>query len=155
MRESHESTCPACGATEACTAGEAAERLRLLGKLRPTADQPEPEILWELFRAAAESMVCSRCGHAGLGVRRVSDDDEDWPEAAVCEICRRPIPAERIAALPHVTRCAGCQRAEEAGDLGEEPEYCPKCGSLMTLRPARGSGIARYVMACTGSPPCR
>jgi DNA-directed RNA polymerase subunit M/transcription elongation factor TFIIS len=43
----------------------------------------------------------------------------------------------------------GCQNGDEQGRDSDAPQYCPKCGNLMTVRQSRGAGIARYVLACT------
>jgi hypothetical protein len=84
------------------------------------------------------------------------DDDGDWQAAVLCEVCRQPIAAERLEALPGTNRCVACQgKAELAGVHDEEPEYCPYCGSLVEIRVSRGAGITRYRRFCTGSPPCR
>ena len=66
-----------------------------------------------------------------------------------------PIPPERLEILPGTRRCVKCQNAAELGDARDEPEFCPKCGSLVELRVSRGAGITRYKRVCTGVPPCR
>jgi hypothetical protein len=83
------------------------------------------------------------------------DDDADWQAAVLCEICREPIPPERVEALPGVKRCVACQNNTEAGIDFEEPEFCPRCGAIVEVRVSRGSGITRYRRFCTGMPPCR
>ena len=75
--------------------------------------------------------------------------DDNWPMARKCENCGSLIPAERVSLLPDVALCAACQRLQDRGDRRDEPEYCPRCGAPMTVRPTRGGGITRYEMACT------
>jgi len=149
--------CPACSATELCGPDEVVHRLRAAGKLRGDGRVPEPEIIDELFRAVVPALRCAACGHRGLAIGPASDDDEDWPEAPRCDLCGGPIPAERVAALPGVRRCAACQQREESGEgpVTDEIEYCPRCGAPMELRPGGGAGVTRYIMVCTGNPPCR
>ena len=127
-------------------------RLLALGKLRRAA-APEPELVAELFRAAARELTCPDCQAVGLAVN-AADDEADWPGAHICQGCGKPIQPERIEALPGAVLCAACQQLDESGGPAE-PDFCPKCGSLMVLRASTGPGLARYRLVCTGSPPCR
>lgn len=38
-----------------------------------------------------------------------------------CELCGRPIPRERLFAIPYATLCAECKTAEEAGEAESDP----------------------------------
>lgn len=149
--------CPDCGYQTTLGADDIAVRLRLLGHLRRDKD-PDEGVLAELLTTSAQNMTCPTCKSVGLGVRdQVDDADEfdDWQAAVLCEICREPIPEERLEVAPDAKRCVGCQAKAEAGTLPEEPDFCPRCGSLVELRVSRGGGITRYKRFCTGQPPCR
>lgn len=144
--------CPRCPWSEVCAPADVARWLLKARKVRP-GREPAPEIMAEVLRASAAALACPSCGRTGLRAGPACEDRCEWPEA-VCSACAGPIPAERLEALPGATFCAACQRMAESG-RAEETEYCPKCGSPMALRLSRGGGPARYVMVCTGSPPCR
>ncbi len=152
-REACEIRCPACSWSEVCGPREVARWLVQARKAR-AGREPEWDVMVEVFRATGPALTCPRCGAQGLAVGPPREDEEDWPEVT-CARCSRPIPKERLEALPGATRCAACQRVEESGGEPGSREYCPKCGSPMVLRLARSSGTARYVMVCTGNPPCR
>jgi predicted amidophosphoribosyltransferase len=147
--------CRACGWREVCGPDAVAGWLRTVGKLRP-GRQPEREILHELLLASASQLICPDCQAQGLHAAPASDDSVSWPDVVLCEACQKPIPRERVEALPGVTFCASCQNKI---DRGEEPsgavEYCPRCGAPMEVRLARTGGMTRYVMACTNNPPCQ
>ncbi len=153
-RETIELNCPRCSWAEVCGPSAAAEWLRRVGKLRGR-ELPEWEILVEVLRAAAEKLTCPRCGATGLAAGPADAEGDDWPEAAVCRGCGRPIPPERLEAVPGTTYCAACQGAAESGREPTTIEYCPRCGAPMEPRLAPGGGVARYVMTCTAVPPCR
>jgi predicted RNA-binding Zn-ribbon protein involved in translation (DUF1610 family) len=53
--------------------------------------------------------------------------------------------------FPNADLCVACQAKSDRGEASDAPEYCPRCGNLMTLRQVR-RGLTRYVMAC---PSCR
>jgi hypothetical protein len=144
-----------------CGANDAASRLRLIGLLRREKD-PDEDALAELLIDAAPRMTCPGCRAKGTLRATPSEalpedwEDGNWQAAVLCEICRQPIPFERLEALPGSRRCVDCQGKAETGSLAEdEPEYCPKCGALVELRVSRGTGITRYKRCCTGVPPCR
>jgi hypothetical protein len=128
--------------------------LQQAGKIR-AGRKPEPDILAELFRSSAGQFTCPECGHIGLMVALDEEDNGDWPGPRPCSDCGRPIPAERLEAVPGTTLCSACQQRDESGGPPAQVEYCPKCGAPMELRLTRTPGISRYVMACTASPPCR
>lgn len=129
-------------------------RLRLVGVLRRDSD-PEEAIVLELMTDAVKRMTCPGCKAIGLKVSEEdpADDEDDWLAAVLCTVCRKPIDPERVEALPGTKQCVGCQGKEEAGEIEEEPDFCPKCGSLVEIRVSRGSGIARYKRFCTAG--CR
>lgn len=137
-------------------AADAASRLRLVGSLRRDG-QPEIAVIEALLIDAAGRMTCPGCKQIGLTVEDPADetDTDDWLAAVLCEACRKPIDPKRVEALPGVKRCAACQQRAEAGESDDEPEFCPRCGSLMELRVSRRGGLTRYRLFCTGDPPCR
>jgi len=112
-------------------------------------------------------MTCPTCKRVGLTLAEADDGDfddaefdngvaGDWQAAVMCQVCREPIPPERLEFVPDAKHCVACQGKAELGALpDDDPEFCPKCGSLVELRVSRGSGITRYKRFCTGMPPCR
>jgi len=148
----YELRCSVCDWLQLCGPGMMRDWLRKVGKIRATSDM-DSAILVELFCSCASQYVCPECGQHGLHV--AAETDEDWPQAVSCEVCSKPIPAERLAAIPGTTLCAVCQEKEEQGVDTTQPEYCPSCGALMIVRPSSSGGITRYVASCTGNPPCR
>ena len=121
-------------------------------------NDPDEAILAELLPGAAERMTCLSCKRIGLLVSDEEDADEadDWQAARLCEACRKPIPPERLEVFPDARRCVACQNNAEAGvEPDEEPDFCPRCGSLVELRVSSAGGLTRYRRFCTGSPPCR
>ena len=85
--------CNACDWQTTCGEEEIARRLRVLGLLRRTAHPPE-DLVRELLATSAERLACDQCGKAGLAFSesKLEDDDGDWQQATVCEVCRKPIP---------------------------------------------------------------
>jgi predicted RNA-binding Zn-ribbon protein involved in translation (DUF1610 family) len=130
-------------------------RLRELGMLRRDKD-PSQDLVAELFASAAGRMVCPACDHQGLSVSEAEAedewDDETWNSGRSCTVCGQPIAAERLAAFPDAQRCVTCQQAADRGADQATPDYCPRCGTPMTLRPRRGRGLAGYEMVC---PQCK
>jgi hypothetical protein len=148
--------CRRCGWRTVCGRDDAIARLRLIGLLRREPD-PDENVVAALLVDAAPRMTCPICKEKTLAAAPAEPEAEDqWLAAVLCDICRQPIPPERVEALPGVTRCTGCQQKSEAGALTDtEPEYCPQCGALLEIRMSRGPGISRYKRFCTGNPPCR
>lgn len=144
--------CNACGWSEVCGPAEVSQWLMRANKLR-RGREPDWEIMIEVLRAAAATLPCRACGSEGLGVGPPRDD-VDWPER-VCEACAKPISRERLDALPKTTFCSGCALKRERGQTTTEVEYCPRCGAPMAVKLSHRGGLTRYVMACTGTPPCR
>lgn len=141
--------CGACSWTELCGPDAMAAWLRKARKLRADSE-PELEIMVELLPAAAPRLACPQCGQLGLTASPAADDAE-WPEPALCESCSKPIPPERLEAVPDATLCAVCQEQEELGQAETDTEYCPKCGAPMEVRLSRSPGLARYVSVCTAN----
>lgn len=150
-------SCPSCGWRTVCGSADIASRLRLVGLLRRDKD-PDDDILAALFDDAAARMTCPTCKQVGLtaGDADTADDDDDWQTAVLCEACRKPIDPERLEVFPDSKRCVACQARSESGvPEPDEPDFCPRCGSLVELRVSRGSGLTRYRRFCTGQPSCR
>jgi predicted RNA-binding Zn-ribbon protein involved in translation (DUF1610 family) len=113
---------------------------------------PEPDLLPELFRAAAARFACPQCRAVGLSVGDADDDDDEaWGMPRKCESCGRPIARERLEVFPDARLCVGCQAQSDRGAVSGPAEYCPRCGSVMTIGQSR-RGVTRYVMIC---PNCR
>jgi predicted RNA-binding Zn-ribbon protein involved in translation (DUF1610 family) len=152
MDRSAQLTCSQCGYRTVRGITSMVEWLRGCRMVRRDA-APEPELVPELFRSAAGKFVCPQCGAKGLAVGPVEDlDDAAWGMGRACDACGRPIDAERLAALPDTRLCVACQAKDDRGQTADEPEYCPRCGSLMAVRQTRGSGVTRYKQVC---PQCR
>jgi hypothetical protein len=158
--------CSKCQWRTVCGEEELARRLRTLGLLR-RSPHPPSELVSELLRLNAHRLTCDACQHVGLTIVADSDggrlgtaslaqeDDGDWQQAVICQICREPISPERLEIFPNSKRCAKCQDLADRGAEPEPPEFCPKCGALLEMRVSQGGGITRYKQFCTGSPPCR
>jgi Zn finger protein HypA/HybF involved in hydrogenase expression len=148
--------CQRCGWRTCCGQQEIERRLRGLGLLRRAPHPPE-ELVRELLAANLSRLKCDACGFAGLRLGKIDQADApgDWQQVVLCQICNQPITPERLEVFPYATRCVDCQDASDRGVETAEPEFCPKCGSLLELRVSRGSGIIRYKQFCTNSPPCR
>ena len=148
--------CRSCGFRTVCGKDDLAARLRLVGQLRRDKE-PDEAIVAALLDEYAPLMTCPGCKAIGLVAEDADDewsDEDDWQAAVLCEVCRKPIDPERLEALPETQRCTECQSKSESGALeDEDPEFCPRCGSLVELRVSRGTGITRYKRFCTGG--CR
>lgn len=141
-------SCPECAWRQSCGPQGMADWVRTTGMLRRN-QRPSPAELVELLRAAAARLACPQCGQTGLVACAAADDAQDWPGARTCEACGRPIPAERLEALPNARLCTACQRGDDRGDPPSQVDYCPRCGSPMTIRQSRSTGITRYVAVCS------
>lgn len=123
------------------------QRLRDVGMLRRQAEPDWPMII-ELVSNQADTLKCGNCGHTGLILEEARDDfDDAFVGTRLCEVCKQPIPPERLEVFPDSTRCAACQNKSTA----EDADYCPQCGTPMTIQTSKGQGIARYVYRC---PDC-
>jgi hypothetical protein len=134
-------------------------RLRSLGMLRRDPD-PDDELVGVLMAESISRMTCPSCNEMRLTGHPLNSAmlpfDVEWETAVLCEICREPIPPERLEAIPTTKRCVACQgKSETATGDDVTTEYCPQCGAPVELRVSRGAGITRYKRSCTGEPPCR
>ncbi len=95
------------------------------------------------------------------------DDDQDFGQVVdvpvrPCAACGRPIPPERLAAIPAATRCVSCQQRTEAApsDWRVSELVCPRCAShglqsRMVWRTAYDPAISGYFLGCSRFPECR
>ncbi len=144
-------SCPSCQHTEVCGPTAMLDWLRRARAIRLDVEH-EPELVAELFRATAAKFRCRQCGATGLVAQPAEpEDDETWGMARKCAACGRPIPPERLEALPTTTLCVACQSQDDRGQAADAPEYCPRCGNVMVVRQSRTPGVTRYVVAC---PKC-
>ncbi len=150
----YETACPECGWSELCGPEGMARRMVSARRLKRTSEL-SLEMLSELFRAAAGSLICPECEHVGLKLKPRSDLDENWPGGRACSACAKTIPQERLELYPEATLCAACQGKIDRGERVGDMDYCPRCGAPMQLRPRQSGGITRYEMVCTARPPCR
>ncbi len=144
--------CPVCLWRETCGPGEMLAWLRNVGKARPNKGM-DLEILYEVFRSAAEAFVCPKCGRRGLNLFNAVEAAH-WPEVPSCRKCGQPIGRERLAAVPNTRVCAACQRDMERGAAKPDREFCPRCGAPMEVRAVQEGRRTRYVLSCSARPPC-
>jgi hypothetical protein len=146
--------CANCRFATMFDAAAVAGWLQAAGRLHRHSEATTGE-LRELALALAPQIPCTGCGELRLAAAVVGDDSDDWPMARRCEDCGQLISPERVEVFPDTRVCTSCQSRDEQGCSPDAPEYCPHCGSPMVVRQSRGSGIRRYVMECSGNPPCR
>ncbi|REK19294.1 MAG: hypothetical protein DWQ37_01495 [Planctomycetota bacterium] len=151
MHLSAQLACPSCDWQCYCGASDMLRWLKRAGMVRRDT-APEPELLPELFRAAAGKFACPECRREGLNVGEAEEnDDEAWGMARKCSECGQPIARERLEVFPDTTVCVACQGKLDRGESTDAPEYCSRCGNVMTLKQS-GRGVTRYAMVC---PSCR
>jgi Zn finger protein HypA/HybF involved in hydrogenase expression len=162
--------CTQCGWLTIGGEEDIVRRLRALGLFR-RAPHPPIELVSELLKTNAHRLTCDACHQPGLAIiahgdagsleihssviLAESEDDGDWQQAVICQVCREPISPDRLEVFPKAKRCAKCQDLSDRGAEPITPEYCPKCGAIVELRVSRGGGITRYKRFCTGQPSCR
>jgi hypothetical protein len=143
-----ELTCSACGAREMIGPPQMLERLHAAGMLK-REKEPDWELVRELFRSSATARRCEKCGSCAVVLQLCADaEDDDWGDVRCCEQCGATIPAQRLEIFPDTRLCVACRQTRDRGVEDTEPEYCPRCGSVMQMRLSRSSGISRYVMHC-------
>ena len=145
--------CRKCLWSEVCGPAQMTSWLRSAGRIRAGREM-EPEILFEVFRAAAGSFGCPKCGGLGLAVTGAADERAEWPGVAACAKCGRPIGSERLEAVPGTTCCAACQNDQERGQERPDKDHCPRCGAPLEVRVLTQGDRTRYVMGCSANPPC-
>ena len=138
--------CNKCATEHRLTDAQMLERLQMRGMLRRET-KPDAELLRELMSTIIKDAPCADCG--GLGATLHDDWCDDWSDDVQCKGCKTTIPPERLEVFPDTTYCPACQSSREAGGSpGEEEEYCPRCGGIMSLARRGGAGLAGYQMAC-------
>jgi len=131
---------------------ELQSRLRKLGMLK-REDQRDLDLLLQLARAARERLFCPACGGGCLTVELAPAEDDWGMPAKPCAACGAIIPSERLELFPESELCAACQQRIDRGQTPDQhDDFCPHCGTRMTVRQRRGSGIAGYELIC---PACR
>jgi DNA-directed RNA polymerase subunit M/transcription elongation factor TFIIS len=140
--------CPKCGWAEEAEARQIERRLRDAGLLKRNP-HPSRDELRELLLGVAVRLNCPECNHAGLTVHKSPEPEGDWQAAPCCQQCGQPIDPERLEVFPDTRTCVACQRCSDRGAPSDQPEYCPRCGSLMEVRQTRGAGITRYALVCS------
>lgn len=145
--------CKACRYEEQTAVAELFQRLQKLGLMK-RADEPDLAVALELARSSVQRSPCPRCKGNDFAPELCTqaDDDEDWGDPKPCSACGKLIPAERIALFPEVELCTKCQQRLDSGNTTAVDDYCPHCGTPMTMRQGRGPGLTRYELIC---PSCR
>ena len=144
--------CPFCNHRTVCDKLQLAQRLRSMGMLKRDSS-PNWKFVLALLESVADTMACEECLKPGLIISLLdTGDDEDWGQARKCLGCNTPIAPERLEIFPNTELCPACQTREENGEaVGTDIDYCSKCGDILTVKRAPGSGVARYVVRC---PSC-
>ncbi len=150
-----EMRCPACAWRELADTEGLLVWLRRAGMLRGNR-RPDVEVIEELLPVALGKLTCPACRHTSLTAHRMEEDAQDdlWDVAITCTACGRPIPPERLEALPDTRICVACQSADEQGGLEGEDAWCPQCGGPMQWR-VQHTGRTRYRLVCQRFPACR
>lgn len=141
--------CLSCNHVEGLLEPEVIQRLRQSGKLRREA-KPDHALVIQLASASAPGWNCAACDQIGLTAsEREFEGDDGWGGAVACKRCKSAIPPARIEIFPDATLCADCQSKEDAGETSDEPDFCPRCGSIMELKKSH-RGVTRFELACMG-----
>lgn len=144
---------------------DAAGRLRwlqLAGHLRKVHD-PHSPLIEPLVPLQLAKECCSECGQQRMRMllislhqtqNQASEDDMEWGSRRLCQDCRQPIAAERLAALPEATRCIACQSTSVCAAAVDtlSDENCPKCGAWLHWETLRTS-IGTFRLVCRQCGP--
>ena len=146
--------CPNCSHSEPASSEALLSRLHSAGLLRRASrkEREDLDYLMALARTIADRWPCAACDAIGLKIEEADEATDEFDGGRPCDACGKMIPAERIKLFPETTLCTNCQSVIDHGGTPDTQEYCPRCGSLMQIRSARGSGVARYALVC---PQCR
>ncbi|HZL88078.1 MAG TPA: TraR/DksA C4-type zinc finger protein [Pirellulaceae bacterium] len=146
--------CPACRFTEPSDRQALIARLQSAGLLKRASKEELQDFayLLALANTATNRWNCPGCGAAGYSVAAADDFADEFAAAKECSACGQRIPPERLELFPDATLCVDCQSAIDRGSAPDTQEFCPRCGSRMQVRAARGAGVARYALVC---PQCR
>ncbi|MEK6233342.1 MAG: TraR/DksA C4-type zinc finger protein [Planctomycetales bacterium] len=146
-------SCPACDWTEACGPRQLQTHLRKVGMMRRN-DSLDENLIVELTLAAADRFTCPDCGSLGLALARPVEKFVDWSPAVRCQACGRPIPPERVEAMPSAKFCVNCQQKDDRNEAKPDPEFCTRCGSEMTWRQSGSEDNVRFMLFCSKYPRC-
>ncbi|MEX2173645.1 MAG: TraR/DksA C4-type zinc finger protein [Pirellulaceae bacterium] len=145
-------TCPHCNYEQRLDLAELVARLRSLGMLKRD-ELLAADFVLQLAAASRSRLFCAQCGSGGLRFEPAGDDDEWETPAKPCSACGSSIPIERLELFPESELCAACQQRIDRGQSPDRhDDFCPRCGTRMTVRQRRGSGIVGYEQVC---PACR
>ncbi|MDO4570703.1 MAG: TraR/DksA C4-type zinc finger protein [Planctomycetia bacterium] len=115
----------------------------------------DDDVVYELFHALFSTFRCPDCFSTRLTLEIVEDDFRDL-DARRCRGCRNVIPARRLEIVPGAQYCVSCEEKRERGEaLPIRAEYCPVCGSMMTLEKTLVGTKTYYEWRCPKIPPCR
>ncbi len=132
--------------------------------------ETDHERAYARFKQAAAAAGLSEAAVAASGfVLPPEQSDEDAGAGDVvdvpvrpCAACGRPIPPERLEALPEATQCVRCQQSAETAptDWRTSEVVCPRCAargvqSRMVWRTARDPSISGFFLGCSRFPACR
>lgn len=102
---------------------------------------------------------CSKCGAKDAEIivedaeQKIMFDDSKL--ARTCIVCGKPIPVERLEAVPDTKRCVSCREKFEKGEEDkEEPVYCKRCGAPMVWRVRTSVLPTKYFLGCSNYPKC-
>ncbi len=150
--------CDACGHRETLDRALRLRWLQKAGHLRRVSD-PESPLIDELFRHQLQNIACPECQQRPLqakpvAMRSTQDNDwSDWGMNRLCGQCRKPIPQERLEAIPEAKLCFECQTAETcaAACTSLSDTSCPRCGAWMRYA-TQTIGSTSYRLVC---PNCK
>ncbi len=146
--------CPACRHTEQSGSETLLARLQSAGLLKRASRDERQDLpyLLALAETVAGQWNCPACGAAGLKVSDAEGSLDEFDQGQPCAACGKMIPPERMELFPETTLCTSCQAVVDRGGTPDTQEYCPRCGTRMQVRPARGAGVSHYALVC---PQCR
>ena len=142
--------CPACRKEEYLGLPQALKRLASLGMLK-RQQSPAHELVLELLQNTLGQFSCSACGATGLTLEEDASWDEQLHGRRLCQQCATPIDPDRLEVFPDTELCVACQLGEESGNVSDEVDYCPHCGTPMKVQPRRGA-LTRYQLVCPACP---
>lgn len=112
----------------------------------------------KLLESLPKNFVCSQCkGKAVQFLIReeIKPIEEEFELAKICIQCEKPIPIERLEAVPGTVRCVSCQGKLESGETDKpKPVFCKKCKSVMVWRMTKNIRPAKYFLGCSNYPKC-
>ena len=159
-----EISCPRCGDKHRWGFEAVLRCLVNNGKFRRSGD-PTPEVVFELLYAFAQTLPCPSCEEIGLSVKPAAgppddagfdDPEDDWNEAVLCRACRKPIPHERLIAVPGARLCVPCGERVARGEIPpdvDSSDTCPQCGTTLVRRLVRTGGSNRVEFVCPRHAP--